>query len=84
MGGVGSVVSYHGNHAVVLLPGAAAAEEGDEEDDHAHSDQHDGGAGGRGVVDHEGFVQGDLNHDAHHDQRKSAQLWRGWGGGGRE
>lgn len=67
-------VSYHGNHAVVLFPGAAAAKEGDEENDHAHSNEDDGAAGGRGVVDHEGFVQSDLNHDADDNQCKATEL----------
>lgn len=65
---------YHGNHAVVLLPGAAAAKEGDQEDDHAHSDQDDGAAGRGGVVDGEGLVQGHLDHDADDDQRQATQL----------
>lgn len=68
-------VCYHGNHAVVLFPGAAAAKEGDEEDDHADSDQDDGAAGRRGVVDHEAFVQSHLDHDAQDNQRQAAQLW---------
>lgn len=67
-------LSYHGNHAVVLLKGAAAAKEGDEENDHADPDEDDGAAGGRGVVDHEGFVQGDLNQDADDNQCKATQL----------
>lgn len=34
--------SYHGDHAVVLFPGAAAAEEGDEENDHPDGNDDDG------------------------------------------
>lgn len=38
-------MNYHGNHAVVLLPGTAAAKEGNEENDHTDSDEDDGGSG---------------------------------------
>lgn len=71
---------HRGDHAVVLLPGAAAAEEGDEEDDDPDPDDDDGDAGGRGVVDLVGVVQGDLDHDAQDDQGQAAQLQGGRGG----
>lgn len=62
-------MNYRGDHAVVLFPSAAAAEESDEEDHHADSDEDDGHSRGWRIVDHEGFVQTDLNHDSHDDQR---------------
>lgn len=61
-------MNYHGNHAVVLFPGTAAAKEGNEENDHTDSNEDDGGSGSWCIIDHEGPMQSDLNHDANDNQ----------------
>lgn len=67
-------LEHHGNHAVVLFPGAAAAKKGDEEDDNTDRDDNDGDSGGRRVLDLVGVVKSNLNQDANNNQGKAAQL----------
>lgn len=56
--------TYHGDHAVALLPGSTAAEEGDEEDDNPHHDEDNGGWRGWDIIDHYGVVESHLNQDS--------------------
>ena len=68
------MVAYCGDHAVILLPGTAATTEGNEEDDDTHDYQDDRDRRGCGVTDGQGFVQGYLDQDPHHNQRQATQL----------
>ena len=68
--------TYHGDHAVTLLPGSAAAKEGDEEDDDPHHDEDQGGWWGRDIIDHYSAVESHLNQNSQHYQSQTTQLAR--------
>lgn len=67
-------VDYHGDHAVILLPGTAAAKKGNEEYNHTHNNDNNWGCWGCRILNHKCVVKSHLHHDSQDNQSETTYL----------